>query len=210
MYNKFITVEGLDGSGKTTIISKIVKHLYRHNIKNIVTTHEPGGTPIANKLKLLIKHKFSKEVISDFSELLMIYAARSQLLENVIKPALSQGYWVIGDRYDLSSHAYQGGGRKIDKLLLNILSQKITNNLLPNLIFYLDVDPKIGLSRIKNRRKLDRIEREPLIFFSHVRARYQELATMQSNIITIDANKNLSTVSVSVLNFLDKWISMIE
>lgn len=207
MYNKFITIEGLDGSGKTTVVAKIVKYLSYHNINNVVTTHDPGGTPISDTLRLLIQHKSLNESVSYFSELLMIYAARSQLLENIIKPSLAQGYWVISDRYDLSSHAYQGGGRKIDKLLLNMLSQKITNNLFPDLIFYLDVLPEIGLSRIKNKRKLDRIEEEPLSFFNNVRDYYQKLASFQSNIITIDANQDLKTVFTSVYKHLDSWLS---
>lgn len=206
MRNQFITVEGLDGSGKTTVLSKIVKYLNYYNINNIVTTHEPGGTPISDILRLLITRKYLNESINNIAELLMIYAARSQLLENVIKPSLAQGYWVVGDRYDLSSHAYQGGGRKVDKLLLNILSQKITNNLFPDLIFYLDISPEIGFARIKNKRKLDRIEQEPLSFFNRVRSYYQKLATVQSNIITIDANQDLKTVFTSVYNHLDLWL----
>lgn len=206
MNNKFITIEGLDGSGKSTIINKIVQYLNNHDINNIITTHEPGGTLISNTIRLLIKHNSLNESISHIAELLMIYAARSQLLENVIKPALLKGYWVIGDRYDLSSFAYQGGGRQIDKSFLKILSQRITNNLFPDLIFYLDVSPEIGLSRIKDKRKLDRIEQEPLSFFNRVRAYYKETADLQSNIITIDANKNLKTVSASVFKHLDAWL----
>lgn len=207
MSNKFITIEGLDGSGKTTIASKIVKYLNcRHNINNIITTHEPGGTPISDKLRLLIQDKSSNELISHVSELLMIYAARSQLLENVIKPFLSKGYWIVGDRYDLSSHAYQGGGRKVNKLLLNLLSEQITNNVYPDLTFYLDVDPKIGLFRIKNRQRLDRMEQEPLSFFNRVRAYYQKRAKLQSNIITIDANQDLNSVAMSIYKYLESWL----
>lgn len=210
MHNKFITIEGLDGSGKTTILSKIVEHLKYHNIHNIIITHEPGGTPIADILRFFIKHESLNESISDVSELLMIYAARSQVLENVIKPSLLQGYWVIGDRYDLSSYAYQGGGRRIDKVLLNILSQKIINNVFPDLVFYLDVSPEIGLSRVKEKRKLDRIEQESLSFFNRVRAYYKKEAAVQSNIITIDANQDLKQVFISVCKHLDWWLSCIS
>lgn len=206
MRNRFITVEGLDGSGKTTILSKIVKYLNIHHIENIITTHEPGGTFIANTLKTLIKYGSLNESISDIAELLMIYAARSQLLENIIKPALAKGYWIIGDRYDLSSYAYQGGGRKIDISFLDILSQKVTKNLSPDLIFYLDVAPKVGLSRIKIRRELDQIEQESIFFFDRVRKFYQKIAALQSNIVIIDANQNLNKVSMDVCQYLDWWL----
>lgn len=206
MNNKFIVIEGLDGSGKTTVISKIVQYLNSHNIYNIVITHEPGGTPISNILGSIIKYGSATESINDISELLMIYAARSQLLENVIKPSLSQGYWVIGDRYDISSYAYQGGGRGIDESLLNILSKKVVNNLLPDLILYLDVAPEIGLARIKNRDRIDRIEQESLFFFNRVRSYYKKLAHVNDKIITINANQDLKKVFVDIHKCLDLWL----
>lgn len=206
MNNKFIVIEGLDGSGKTTVISKLVQYLNRHNIYNIVITHEPGGTPISNVLRSFIKYGSTTESINDISELLMIYAARSQLLENIIKPSLSQGYWVIGDRYDLSSYAYQGGGRGIDESLLNILSKNVINDLLPDLILYLDVSPEIGFARIKNRHKIDRIEQEPLFFFHRVRSYYQKVAHLKKNIITINANQDLKKVSIDIYKHLDSWL----
>lgn len=205
MNNKFIVVEGLDGSGKTTIVSKIVKYFNDHNITNIITVHEPGGTLIADTLCSLIKGKFENEPISNIAELLMLYAARSQLLENVIKPALIKGDWVIADRYDLSSFAYQGAGRGMNKLLLNVLSQQVTNNLFPKLLLYLDIDPKISFSRIQKRKKLDRIEQETLHFFNRVRTYYQKIAAFQKNIVTINSSQSLKKVSESVYKCLDTW-----
>lgn len=206
MKNKFITIEGLDGSGKTTTIFRIIKYLNNRGIVKILKTHEPGGTPIANVLRALIKYGLKKEPIDDISELLMIYAARNQLLERVIKPALSKGYWVIGDRYDLSSYAYQGGGRRIENSLLQILSDVVTNNLCPDLTLYLDIDPKMSLSRIKNRKNTDRIEHESLSFFYRVRARYRELVFSKNNTITIDANQPLEDMISSIYVHLDQWI----
>lgn len=203
MKNRFITVEGLDGSGKTTIISKIVKYLNNRGIINIITTYEPGGTPIAESLRLLIKYGVQNESMNNISELLMIYAARAQLLENIIKPALYKGYWVIGDRYDLSSHAYQGGGRGIDQSLLNILSQYVTDDLSPDLVLYLDIPPETVFCRIKNRKKLDRIEQESLSFFNRVRTYYHQAINFKKNIILINANQNLEKVSISVYKYLD-------
>lgn len=206
MNNKFIVIEGLDGSGKSTIVNKVMKYLNNYNIYNVIITREPGGTPIANILRSLIKYKSTTESINDISELLMIYTARSQLLENIIKPSLSQGYWVIGDRYNLSSYAYQGGGRGVDKTLLDVLSKKVTDNLFPDLTLYLDVSPEIGLKRIKNRNKIDCIEQESPVFFNRVRSYYQKIARSKKNIITIDANQDLKKVSSDIYKYLDLWL----
>lgn len=207
MDSKFITIEGLDGSGKTTAIFKIIEYLNSRGIVKILKTHEPGGTPIADILSKLIKYGSAHEPIDDISELLMIYAARCQLLERVIKPALLRGYWVVGDRYDLSSRAYQGGGRGVNESLLHILSDVVTNNLSPDLTLYLDIDPKIGLSRIKNKRKLDRIEHESLFFFNRVRSCYKKLTVSNKNIITIDAGQSLENMMFVICMHLDQWLS---
>lgn len=207
MGSQFITIEGLDGAGKTTVTVKIVKYLNSRGIVNILTTHEPGGTPVASILRKLIKYGLEGESIHNISELLMIYAARFQLLERVIKPALLRGYWVIGDRYDLSSQAYQGGGRGINKSLLQILSNLVTDNLFPNLTLYLDVDPEVGLSRIKNREKLDRFEHESLFFFNRVRSYYKKLVALNKNIVAIDAGQSLEDIMFSIYTYLDHWFS---
>lgn len=207
MNNKFVTIEGLDGAGKTTAIFRIIKYLNNRGIMKILTTHEPGGTPIANALRVLIKYGLKNEPIHDISELLMIYAARFQLSERVIKPALLQGYWVIGDRYDLSSQAYQGSRRGMNNALLRTLSDLATNSLYPDLTLYLDIVPEISLSRIKNRKNLDRIERESLSFFYRVYSRYRELVNSKKNVIVIDANQPLEDMMGSIYIHLDRWMS---
>ncbi|ADV33797.1 thymidylate kinase [Candidatus Blochmanniella vafra str. BVAF] len=206
MNNKFIVVEGLDGSGKTTIVSKIVQYFNNNNITNLITVHEPGGTKISDSLRFLIKNGAIDESITNMTEVLMLYAARSQLLENIVKPALTKGDWVIGDRFDLSSFAYQGGGRGVDEFFLYLLSKSVINNLFPHLIFYLDIAPEISLLRVKNRDKLDRIEKEPLSFFYKVREYYKKVAAIQKNIITINANQSLEIVSRSIYQYLDVWL----
>ncbi len=151
MTAKFIVLEGLEGAGKTSARDTVVAVLKELGINEFVFTREPGGTPLAEKLRQLIKQGEGDEVITDKAELLMLYAARVQLVENVIKPALKQGKWVIGDRHDLSSQAYQGGGRGLDANLLMTLKQAVLGDFTPDLTLYLDVDPEIGLARARSR-----------------------------------------------------------
>ncbi|MGP1939522.1 MAG: dTMP kinase [Arsenophonus sp. ET-DL9-MAG3] len=207
MKNHYIVVEGLEGAGKTTIIKTIVETLFEvKKITKINLTREPGGTPLAEKLRQLIKYGTLKEKITDKAELLMLYAARIQLIENVIKPALANGRWVIGDRHDLSLQAYQGGGRAISSELIKILRNNILDNFRPDLILYLDIEPVLGLKRVRDRNKLDRIERESLEFFKITRQRYLEIASKDNTIITIDANKSLENVKKNIRYVLTNWL----
>lgn len=151
MNSKFIVIEGLEGAGKTTARDAVVSELQQHGINDIVFTREPGGTPLAEKLRELIKQGINDEPITDRAELLMLYAARVQLVENVIKPALARGAWVVGDRHDLSSQAYQGGGREMDSGLMQSLKQAVLGDFSPDLTLYLDVTPEIGLQRARAR-----------------------------------------------------------
>lgn len=132
---------------------------------NITFTREPGGTPLAEKLRDLIKQGIESDPVTDKAELLMLYAARVQLVETVIKPALARGCWVVGDRHDLSSQAYQGGGRGIDQQLMQSLRTLVLGEFKPSLTLYLDLDPEIGLQRARSRGELDRIEKQSLDFF---------------------------------------------
>jgi dTMP kinase len=206
MESKFIVLEGLEGAGKTTAIRVIVETLNRHGIMDVVFTREPGGTPLAEALRRLIKEGAGNEVITDKAESLMLYAARIQLVEHVIKPALARGAWVIGDRHDLSSQAYQGGGRGVDPVLLTTLRTLVLGNFRPDLTLYLDLPPVIGLQRARARGELDRIEQESLAFFERTRQRYQELAAQDPAIITIDASQTLEQVASDVGTTLELWL----
>jgi dTMP kinase len=206
MESKFIVLEGLEGAGKTTAIRVIVETLNRHGIMDVVFTREPGGTPLAEALRRLIKEGAGNEVITDKAEALMLYAARIQLVEHVIKPALARGAWVIGDRHDLSSQAYQGGGRGVDPVLLTTLRTLVLGNFRPDLTLYLDLPPVIGLQRARARGELDRIEQESLAFFERTRQRYQELAAQDPAIITIDASQTLEQVASDVGTTLELWL----
>ncbi|WP_267248531.1 dTMP kinase [Yersinia sp. Marseille-Q5920] len=210
MNSKFIVIEGLEGAGKSTARDTVVATLHAQGINDIVFTREPGGTPLAEKLRDLIKQGIDGEVLTDKAEVLMLYAARVQLVENVIKPALARGSWVVGDRHDLSSQAYQGGGRGIDSNLMTSLRDTVLGEFRPDLTLYLDLPPVIGLARARARGELDRIEQESLAFFERTRARYLELAAADSSIKTIDASQPLEQVSESISRVLKQWLTRRE
>ncbi|HYF97789.1 MAG TPA: dTMP kinase [Coxiellaceae bacterium] len=171
---KFISLEGVEGMGKSTALSFIEKELRHHNI-SFIRTREPGGTPVAEQIRhiLLAQHE---ETLCANTELLLMFAARVQNIEHVIKPALAQGQWVISDRYTDASFAYQGGGRGVPVEKIVQLAQWIQADVVPDLTLLLDAPVDIGLERIKARKEKDRIESEDVEFFIRVRSAYLELA----------------------------------
>ncbi|GAB2924507.1 dTMP kinase [Rheinheimera gaetbuli] len=203
---KFIVVEGLEGAGKSTAIAHIKSWLSARNIVP-VCTREPGGTPLAEKLRDLVKQVRDNEQVAPETELLLMYAARMQLISNVIKPALAQGHWVLGDRHDMSSRAYQGGGRGLSDDIINPLRQMVLGSLQPDLTLYLDIDPALGLERARSRGELDRIEQEQLAFFQRTRTKYLQIATSEANIAVIDANLPLVQVQQQISAALDKALA---
>ncbi|MEY0268935.1 dTMP kinase [Morganella morganii] len=207
MTGKFIVIEGLEGAGKTTARQVIVDTLHENGITDLIYTREPGGTPLAEKLRTLIKDGIDGETVTDKAEVLMLYAARIQLVDNVIKPALERGQWVIGDRHDLSSQAYQGGGRGIDRKLMQSLRDTVLGDFYPDFTLYLDLPPETGLSRARSRGELDRIEQESLDFFRRTRARYLELAESDPRIVTVDASQSMDNVHQSIRAAVLNWLA---
>ena len=204
MAGKFIVIEGLEGAGKSTAHQCVVDTLKELGINDVVFTREPGGTPLAEKLRHLIKHE-TEEPVTDKAELLMLYAARIQLVDNVIKPALAQGKWVVGDRHDMSSQAYQGGGRQLGVTLLNNLKQTVLGDFEPDLTLYLDIDPAVGLARARGRGELGRIEQQHLDFFHRTRARYLELVKDNPKAVMINAEQSIEQVQADIKSAVKNW-----
>lgn len=202
---KFIVIEGLEGAGKSTAINTLTELLAKKQIKTL-TTREPGGTPIGEVLRDLIKNPQYRDTLDDRSELLLFYTARIQLLEEVIKPALNQGIWVIADRFELSTIAYQGGGRGIDQKMIDSLSSFALNGFKPDLTLYLDISPEEGMVRVKSRGELDRIEQQSIDFFHHVHESYLCHVKITANTFIIDASKPLDEVQQKLQKIMNEFI----
>ncbi|WP_337162693.1 dTMP kinase [Vibrio fluvialis] len=209
MNSKYIVVEGLEGAGKSTAIQAVVETLHDHGIDNITRTREPGGTVLAEKMRALVKEEHEGEVLQDMTELLLMYAARVQLVENVIKPALKRGQWVVGDRHDMSSQAYQGGGRQIARETMQSLKQTTLGAFKPDFTLYLDIDPKVGLERARGRGELDRIEKMDISFFERTRERYLELAAPDDSVVTINAEQTIEQVTHDIKQALENWLQSV-
>jgi len=206
---QFIVVEGLEGAGKSTVIKAIQRELEAHG-HELKLTREPGGTPMAEAIRDCVKHDWQDEIVTEQTELLLMYAARSQLIENIIKPALANGIWVLGDRHDWSSLAYQGGGRQVNLAHLNAIRELTLDGFTANLTIYLDINPKVGLSRAAARGELDRIEQSGLAFFERARETYLNLVKNSDSAILIDAEQSIDKVREDVITAVRQFLGMTE
>ena len=204
MSGKFIVVEGLEGAGKSSVIA-LIETLVNAKGHKTITTREPGGTPMAEAIRECVKQNWQEAVVEE-TELMLMYAARAQLLANVIKPALANDTWVIGDRHDLSSQAYQGGGRGISQTTLTTLRDLTLKGFSTDFTLYLDVEPATGLARARGRGELDRIELSGLAFFERTRARYQALAEQDDSIVTISAMQAMPDVHQQVKEVVEQFL----
>ena len=207
MKGKFITIEGIEGAGKSTTQQFIREYLAKKNI-DVVWTREPGGTDVAEHLRQLILHSTFTETIFPEAELLMMFAARMQHLKHKILPALAAGKWVVSDRYVDASYAYQGGGRKIEEQYVQMLDQWIVGSTYPDLTLLLDIPPDLGFSRTEMRgTEKDRIEQEKMDFFVRVRDAYLQRARQNpSRIKIIDASLTLPEVQQQIRDVLDVFV----
>ena len=185
MRGRFITIEGVEGAGKGTQIS-VLEAMLRERGVSFIRTREPGGAGIAEQIRSLLLEQDERP--ADLTELLLIFAARAEHIAKRIEPALAAGQWVVCDRFTDATFAYQGGGRGLPQAAIAALQDLVQGELRPDLTIILDLDPAIGLSRIKQRGKLDRIERETIEFHARVRQRYLEIARMEpGRCLLIDA-----------------------
>jgi dTMP kinase len=204
---KFIVIEGLEGAGKSTAVS-IVRSCVEQAGHSLICTREPGGTAMAEAIRECVKKDWQNETVTIEAELLLMYAARAQLLHNVIHPALSAGKWVLGDRHDMSSQAYQGGGREIPQTLIQPLRDITLKGFVPDFTLYLDVEPSIGLQRARGRGELDRIEQLDISFFERTRARYLSLAEQDDNCVVINTMQPIESVHHDIKLAIQQFLAV--
>ncbi|MEX2130213.1 MAG: dTMP kinase [Pseudohongiellaceae bacterium] len=201
---KFITVEGVEGVGKSTNIAFIREFLSRKEIQHVVT-REPGGTKVAEALRQILLNE-KEELIDPVAELLLVFAARAQHLARVIRPSIANGLWVLCDRFTDATYAYQGGGRKIESSSIALLEKIVHGDFQPDLTLILDLDPEIGLKRAASRGALDRIESEKLQFFHAVREVYLGRAReFPDRCAVINANLSLAEVQAQINDVLIRY-----
>lgn len=174
----FITVEGGEGAGKSTNIACIADYLQSHGV-DLVVTREPGGTRLGEDIRSVLL-RLRDEPVAPLAELLLLFAARAQHLQEVILPALAAGRWVICDRFTDASYAYQCGGRGLPASAVRTLETLVQGELRPDYTLLLDAPVEIGLERVQDRGELDRFEQEQLAFFQRVRDTYLQLARESS------------------------------
>lgn len=204
MKGRFITLEGSEGAGKSTNVDTVCATLEHANIK-YVRTREPGGTPMAEALRSIMLQQWEERVDS-LTELLVVFAARTQHLKNVILPSLNDGLWVVCDRFTDATFAYQGYGRQLELSKLEALQSWVQGELEPDLTLYLDLDPALAEQRIADREK-DRMEAEQSAFFLRVREGYLTRAAQYSRFQTVDASQPLAQVQEQVQRHINDFIS---
>ena len=203
---KFITLEGGEGVGKSTNVEFVREFLDRHG-REVLVTREPGGTSLAEKIRLILLEK-AQEPMTLQAELLLMFAARAQHLQQVIRPALAAGKWVVCDRFTDASYAYQGGGRNVPMQDIAWLEQFVQGDFRPDLTLLLDAPVATGMQRIRKRGTPDRFESEQLQFFQRVRQTYLARAQQESQrIAVIDAGQELGEVQRQIGMVLEQLVA---
>ena len=199
---RFITFEGIEGAGKTSQVATLADWLRARGL-TVVTSREPGGSPVAERIRDVLLDRDSTGM-SVCAELLLVFAARAEHLERVIVPALAAGRWVLCDRFTDATYAYQGGGRGIDPAQIAILEDLVQGNLRPDLTLVFDLPPQLGLARARGRGEADRFESEHLNFFEAARAVYLGRASANpGRYRVLDATRPLDEVTKAVAATID-------
>lgn len=198
---RFITVEGIEGVGKSTNIEHLSEAIEKRGF-NVLRTREPGGTPMAERIReMLLEH--GREPLPDLAELLLFFAARSLHINNTIRPALDAGNWVVCDRFTDASRAYQGSGRGLDAQRIDTLANWVQDGLEPDLTVLLDAPAELGMQRAQQRGETDRLESEQASFYARVRDGYLALAENEpSRFVVVDASEAMDEVRTRVVDAL--------
>lgn len=206
---KFVTIEGVEGVGKSTNVEFVANYLRQAGF-NAITTREPGGTPVAEQIRTVLLDS-QPGSLSDTCELLLMFAARSSHVEALIRPALSRGDWVICDRFVDATYAYQGGGRGMASQSIADLEALVLDGLAPDLTLLLDAPLDIAEGRRHARGITDRFEVEEREFFERVRNRYREIAEADpERVKLVDASGDIATVTATLGDMLNDFINKID
>lgn len=202
---RFITLEGIEGAGKSSQIEPLRHTLTELGIP-VVATREPGGSPVAEQIRGVLLDRGNAGMAAS-AELLLVFAARAEHLDKVIVPALTQGIWVLCDRFTDATYAYQGGGRGMDPLRIALLEDLVQGDLRPDLTLIFDLPPGLGLTRARGRGASDRFESERLAFFEAARSVYLERAeAFPARYRVLDATRPLEAVTAEVTRFLKDFV----
>jgi len=198
----FITFEGSEGSGKSTQVQRLAARLERSGAPYLVT-REPGGTPIGETIRELLQFASHNSSMTPESELLLFEASRSQLVREIIKPALERGVCVIADRFFDSTTVYQGAARKLDREMVERLNAFAVDDCIPDVTFVLDIDAVGANARMQKPRRPDRMEQEPADFYERVRQAYRELAAREpSRVVLIDGSRSADQIENEISTIL--------
>lgn len=202
MTGRFITIEGIEGAGKSTQISYIQQYLEKHN-KTVVVTREPGGTELSEKIRDLLLTPMPDAMAVD-TELLLMFAGRAEHVAKVIKPALARGDWVLSDRFTDATFAYQGGGRGVSEQRIQQLLEWTLGNLKPDLTLLFDLNVELGQQRVKKRNEaIDRFEQEKIDFFQRIRDCYLQIASREpERVRVIDSSQTISAIQQQLTQIL--------
>jgi dTMP kinase len=199
---RFITIDGVEGAGKSTQIDLICSYLQRKGIK-VVRTREPGGTDVGEKIRSVLLDVDNQEMHSD-TELLLMFSSRNELIQNKIIPALDNGSWVVSDRFTDASFAYQGGGRMLNLDRIAKLEEWVLGDFQPDLTLLLDISVEIGMTRIEARAAKDRIELEERAFFERVRSVFiSRSEAFPERIKLIDASGTINDIHEKIRLLVD-------
>lgn len=205
----FITVEGIEGAGKSTVMQFMLQYLQNHGV-NCIPTREFGGTEIAEAIRKVLLNYHYEETMCQETEILLAFASRAQHVKSLIQPTLQQGTWVLCDRFTDSSYAYQGYGRGVSYDRIKTIADWVLQGFKPDYTFLLDLDVATGFKRLKQRSaNLDRIESEEQTFFQDVRTGFLEMAKKEPHrYIIIDAEPEQTTVLQAIQKHLDTILSL--